>query len=63
MDYLEDVMKCYRKLLKEEDFFKGFNPSNGWGNYEQLLRRTKEYMNALISISDDFENYTIYAGT
>lgn len=63
MDYMEDVMKCYRKLLKEDEFFKGFNPSNGWGTYEQLLRRTKEYIKALTSISDDFENYTIYAST
>lgn len=61
MDYLEDVMECYRKLLEKKDFFKKFNPSNGWGTYEQLLRRTKEYINALISISDNFDNYTIYA--
>ena len=61
MDYLEDVMECYRKLLEKKDFFKQFNPSNGWGTYEQLLRRTKEYINALISISDNFDNYTIYA--
>lgn len=61
MDYLEDVMECYRKLLERKDFFKQFNPSNGWGTYEQLLRRTKEYINALISISDNFYNYTIYA--
>lgn len=61
MDYLEDVMECYRKLLEEKDFFKKFNPSNGWGTYEQLFRKTKEYINALISISDNFDNYTIYA--
>ena len=61
MDYLEDVMECYRKLLEKKDFFKQFNPSNGWGTYEQLLRKTKEYINALISISDNFDNYTIYA--
>lgn len=61
MDYLEDVMECYRKLLEEKDFFKQFNPSNGWGTYEQLLKKTKEYINALISISDNFDNYTIYA--
>ena len=63
MDYMEDVISCYRKLLKEKEFFKEFNPPNGWGTYEQLVKRTKEYINALMSISDDFENYTIYAST
>lgn len=63
MDYLEDIMSCYRKLLEEPDFFKKFNPDNGWGTYEQLAKRTKEYINALTSISDNFENYIIEAST
>lgn len=63
MDYLEDIMSCYRKLLEEPNFFKKFNPDNGWGTYEQLVKRTKEYINALTSISDNFENYVIEAST
>ena len=63
MDYLEDIMSCYRKLLEEPNFFKKFNPDNGWGTYEQLVKRTKEYINALTSISDNFENYIIEAST
>ena len=63
MDYLKDIVICYRKLLEESDYFKKFNPDNGWGTYEQLVKRTKEYINALTSISDNFENYVIEAST
>lgn len=63
MDYLEDIVTCYRKLLEEPDYFKKFNLDNGWGTYEQLVKRTKEYINALTSISDNFENYVIEAST
>lgn len=63
MEYLEDIMKCYKKLLKEPSFFKKYNPDNGWGTYEQLLNGTKKYIAALHSISTDFENYTIVADT
>ncbi|HAU86055.1 MAG TPA: hypothetical protein DCW90_11335 [Lachnospiraceae bacterium] len=61
MDYLQDVMACYRKLLENPDFFKQYNPDNGWGTFEQLLKKTKLYANALMSVSDNFENYTIRA--
>lgn len=61
MDYVENVIRYYRQLLEKKDYFKKFNPSNGWGTYEQLLKKIKEYINALMSISDNFENYTIHA--
>ena len=63
LDYLEDIMQCYKKLLENPDFFKQYNPKNSWGTYEQLVRRTKEYLTVLQSISDNFENYTIVADT
>lgn len=63
LDYLEDVMACYKNLLQNPEFFKMYNPTNGWGTYEQLCNGTKEYLNALVSISDNFNNYTILADT
>lgn len=34
-------------MLKENSsFFKEFNPNNGWGNYEGLVRFIEEYLNA-----------------
>lgn len=63
MEYVEGLVSCYRKLLEDAEYFQKFNSDNGWGTYEQLLRRTKEYIKALTSISDNFENYIIYAST
>lgn len=63
MEYIEALMSCYKILLNNPDTFKEYNPSNGWGSYEQLLKSTKKYINALISISDNLENYTIVANT
>lgn len=63
MEYVEGLISCYKKLLEDADYFKKFNPENGWGTYEQLVKRTKEYINALMSISDNFENYIICADT
>lgn len=63
LDYLEDVMACYKNLIQNPDFFKQYNPDNGWGTYEQLVKRTKEYLTSLQSISDNFENYYIVADT
>lgn len=62
-DYLEDVMQCYKKLLEKPEFYKQYNPENGWGSYEGLVRNTKKFIIALQSISDDFENYRIIADT
>ncbi len=63
MEYLQDVTSCYKELLENAEFFKKYNPDNGWGSYEQLLKGVKKYLCALQSISDDFENYTIEAST
>lgn len=63
LEYMTDVMECYKKLLLKPDYFEQFNPKNGWGNYDQLLQGVKNYLNALQSISDDLENYTIVADT
>lgn len=63
MEYIQDITSCYNLLLRDPDFFKKYNPENGWGSYEQLTNGVKKYLNALISISDNFENYRIIADT
>ena len=63
MDYVLDIVSCYKTLLNNPDTFKKYNPDNGWGSYEQLIGKTKEFIAALIKISDNFENYTIIADT
>lgn len=62
-EYKDNVAQCYKKLLEEPDFFKQFNPDNGWGTYEQLLEGTRKYLNALEGISDAYEDYVIVADT
>lgn len=63
LDYLTDLIGCYKKLLEEPEFFRQFNPENGWGSYEGLVKKVKAYMEALTAISDEFDNYTITADT
>lgn len=63
LDYLSDLMECYKSLMQSPDFFKQWNPDNGWESYEGLVRNTKNYIKALISISDEFENYKIVTST
>lgn len=63
MDYVTELISCCKMLGENADLFKRYNPDNGWGNYEQLLGKTKEFIAALIKISDNFENYTIIADT
>lgn len=61
LEYLTDIITCYKKLLECPEYFKKYNPENGWGTYEQLVKRTKEYIIALTKISDNFKNYKIKA--
>jgi hypothetical protein len=34
------------KLTKDPDYFKKYNPENGWGSYEGLVNFTRDYYNA-----------------
>ena len=61
MNYIGDLVSCYQKLVKNPDMFKQFNPSNGWGSYEGLVKNTKRYICVLIEISTELNNYKITA--
>lgn len=41
---------------KEEELLP-LNPANGWGNYDQLLAFTLNFLQHLIPANDDFEIY------
>lgn len=34
------------KLLNDPDYYKQFNPENGWGDYNGLVTFVKDYLNA-----------------
>lgn len=36
------------ELVCNEDYYKGFNPDNGWGSYEGLVKFVAKYLNACI---------------
>jgi hypothetical protein len=42
--YVEDGLKA---LKSDTNYYKQFNPKNGWGNYEILLEFLEEYLKAL----------------
>jgi hypothetical protein len=42
--YIEDGIK---RLKSDPEYYKQFNPKNGWGNYEILLEFLEEYLKAL----------------
>lgn len=44
---LIERLKAGLALLREKpDYFKTFNPSNGWGDYDGLVRFTEQYLEA-----------------
>ena len=45
-DIIEIVEAGLKELKKRSEYFKGFNPENGWGTYEQLVNFTEEYLEA-----------------
>jgi hypothetical protein len=45
-DIAEHLDTAWNILLSEPEYFKQFNPSNGWGSYDSLLNFTYNYRNA-----------------
>lgn len=55
---IKPLSKGLKKLRDDPEYFKTFNPSNGWGNYEGLvefveayLKACQEWSNAIINVS------------
>lgn len=42
-DYLDTA---FNVLLSEPEYFRSFNPENGWGSYETLVNFVYEYRNS-----------------
>lgn len=57
--YINLLSKGYDKLLHDPTL-SVYNPENGWGDYNLLVKFTEGYIDALNSIKD-FSNYTIEA--
>lgn len=56
-NYREYVLKGYLYLRAQKEELLPLNPDNGWGNYDQLLAFTLDFLQHLIAADDDFEIY------
>ena len=56
-DYREYVLKGYLYLRAHKEGLLPLNPDNGWGNYDQLLAFTLDFLQHLIAADDDYEIY------
>lgn len=45
-DISELLDQAFNILLSEPNFYKTFNPENGWGSYDGLVKFVYEYRNA-----------------
>ncbi len=43
---IEPLRRGLEFLKKEPDYFKKFNPENGWGDYEGLVSFVQEYLSS-----------------
>lgn len=48
LEYTQCLMACLVSLTDEPERYKLFNPSNGWGTYEQLVEFVKSFIHALV---------------
>lgn len=49
-EYTARLTKCLFKLKVNPEYFKEFNPSNGWGDYELLVSFVTDFIEALLSM-------------
>jgi hypothetical protein len=47
-DLIKPLEQGLYLLTHQRDKFEKFNPENGWGNYDNLVLITREYINACI---------------
>jgi len=51
-DIAEHLIKGFEILRKDPEHYKKWNPENGWGSYDGLLRFVSEYHNACLDNPD-----------
>ena len=47
-ELIEPLQEGLIKLKKQPGYFKTFNPENGWGDYERLVRFVENFLKACI---------------
>lgn len=63
-ELIRQVSAAFRYVSSHRDELSEYNPSNGWGSYDQLLKATRDLLACLISIPyEDCDQYYIYCWT
>jgi len=47
-DIIEHLTNGLDDLISNPEFYKQFNPENGWGSYDGLVKFVDDYLNACI---------------
>ena len=50
--YISYLSYCLNYLKDDPEYFKQFNPENGWGTYEQLCKFVEDFIKALIDMPE-----------
>lgn len=50
--YVSQLSCCLGILRRDPEYFKQFNPENGWGTYEQLCEFVEDFIKALIDMPE-----------
>lgn len=63
-EYVSQAMTVYQYIAAHRDELSQYNPDNGWGSYDGLLRNVQALVQCLVGIPyEDYEIYTIYCST
>ena len=63
-ELLRQVMVVYCYIATHGDELRKYNPSNGWGTYEQLRDASHKLLKALTDIpAEEYDEYYIYCWT
>lgn len=63
-ELVRQCMDVYHYTAFHRQELEVYNPSNGWGSYEQLLKATHDLLVCLLGIPvEDYDNYYLYCWT
>ena len=51
-EYWGGLAKCIEYMELNKDDLRGYEPENGWGDFDTLLRFTREFYNACVQYED-----------
>ncbi len=63
-ELVRQVMAVQHYIVNNREELERYNPDNGWGNYDQMLKATTNLLIALLDIpASEYKDYYIYTWT